>query len=65
MNHEPIFTTQLTSKRFKAQRLIGAALAVLGVVLVFTPLSFLGVLLMLAGLGTMVASRIGAWWENG
>lgn len=67
-----LVTTQGTSKKIKLMRVVGAGMAVAGLVIVVSmpPVSqggsgaFLGTLLFVVGFGLYVYARVQKWWHH-
>ena len=65
---ETVVTTQLTNKRYKLQRLVALALAVIGwVIIIFGPpgSGVAGLILLIVSIGWGIVVSILNWWHHG
>ena len=65
---ETVVTTQLTSKRYKLQRLVALTLAVIGwVIIIFGPpgSGVAGLILLIVSIGWSIVVCILIWWHHG
>ena len=66
---EPTVTTQLTSKKFKLQKLIAVVMVILGTLVAIIPESsgakLFGGTMMLVGVALFILARTRAWWHSG
>ena len=65
---ETVVTTLLTSKRYKLQRLVALALAVIGwVIIIFGPpgSGVAGLILLIVSIGWSIVVCILIWWHHG
>lgn len=63
-NPSTVVTIQQTYKKWKATKLIGIGLIVIGILSINANEVVAGMLMFL-GLVVLVSARIGAWWTNG
>ena len=57
-------TIEKTSKKYKGGKIIGVCMIIAGIFAIKVSPVITG-LLIIAGIGVCIYSRIGAWWNNG
>jgi DNA-directed RNA polymerase subunit RPC12/RpoP len=64
VNAQAVTTIQRTHKKWKAYKLAGGALMLLGFLVVGAGNAGLGTLFFLLGLSAVIVGKIGTWWNH-